>query len=242
MRHLAAILLLLACVALASAANESSVIANYSAGGQNSMANICNVSAKRGYYLSDSYSLITTTLINNGDENCRFQDFSFTDAIPPEFGLVSEINFSPNYSSHRGNSVTFVFQEFAVGESRVVTYSVPRWVAPSVARSFGTPFLNATIGSIFSAEQQAGQGQLALDIPIAEPKFAIPSIGSQQADASASMSSQESLMPIGWLSGILLLMSMSGFAVYALAVNRKEKGHQEPAGEASGVEAGPEKA
>ncbi|MEM2137502.1 MAG: hypothetical protein QW568_00250 [Candidatus Anstonellaceae archaeon] len=109
----------------------------------------CTVSLGREISSTNSLSVITNTLTNNGGEECGFADFVFSDTFPSNFPSgMNEITFSPAYSSLEGYKATFSFPSFAPGESKTVTYSVNKWVPPSRLNNF-------TLAAFFAAKKAA---------------------------------------------------------------------------------------
>ncbi|MCX8197186.1 MAG: hypothetical protein N3G80_02630 [Candidatus Micrarchaeota archaeon] len=104
---------------------------------------VCPVEIKREISSSNVSSVLTIIIENKGNQDCRMEEFVFADTIPDNFASINEILFSPEYSSREGWKVFFNFPSFNPGESKVITYTVKRWVPPSSVDGFKEPELSA---------------------------------------------------------------------------------------------------
>jgi hypothetical protein len=104
---------------------------------------VCDIRVARSIESSNTSSVMTTTIENMGGSACNINDFVYSDTVPDNFASVDELSFSTAYSSRSGQNVKFTFSTFAPGESKTLTYTAPRWVAPSRLKSFSSPALSA---------------------------------------------------------------------------------------------------
>ena len=111
---------------------------------------VCIVNVRRSMTATKDYSVVVTTLTNEGGPQCAMYDFVFEDAIPESFAPISYITFSPPYNSVKGSTVFFIFPLFSPGESRTLTYSVTGQLPQSRVQNFTTPLvLSANSGNPF---------------------------------------------------------------------------------------------
>ena len=103
----------------------------------------CIVNARRSISSSNDFTVVTTTLTDSETEGCQLSNFAFIDDIPPEFGTVDGIIFSPDYFFAKDSTVVFIFPEFSPGESRTIVYTIPKNVPVSKLSSFKTMRVSA---------------------------------------------------------------------------------------------------
>jgi hypothetical protein len=103
----------------------------------------CTISVERSIASTPTLSIMTTTLSNLGGTECDLYDFLMSDTVPSNFAAITEINFTPAYSTREGWAVGFSFPSFAGGESKTVAYAVDSWVAPSRVKNFTSLALSA---------------------------------------------------------------------------------------------------
>ena len=117
----------------------------------------CTIQVSRSVDSSTSASTLTTVLVNAGGEGCTLSDFVFSDTVPITFANVSDITFSPQYTAQNGQTVSFTFPAFAPGESKTLSYSVPRWAKTSSVGDFTTYLISAKSSAAAPVSQNATQ-------------------------------------------------------------------------------------
>ena len=190
-------------------------------------------SVARSLSSGNDVSVLTTTLINNGGSECTLADFNFTDTIPSNFAAMTDINFTPAYSSREGWMATFNFPFFAPGESEALAYSVAGWVPPSRVYNFTTVALSARKQVAAPPQQpvqpvqpsqpvQPNQTQPVQPVQPAQPSQPVqPKNQTQPAQPSPPVQ-----QPVWLLAavGILVAIAVVAAAVYLLAVKGRKKG------------------
>ena len=207
--------------------------------GQGSM---CPVRVSRELSSSNSLSVLTTTLVNEGGNGCALTDFSVTDTVDPGYFPPDKTAYTPSGASISGSQATFLFPSFQAGESETLTYSVKGWVKPSALSAFGTPALSAKkaaaplqVPEIKAPE--SGNNTSKTPAPVQQPQAeAGPLIVVPQGQAPAASSPLAALIGgqalVAGLAGmgIAACIAVAALAVYLLVVMRKKGPGQRHAG------------
>lgn len=181
---------------------------------------ICYVKVKREIESSSSLSTMTTTLFNVDGVDCNMEEFTFVDSIPYDFASFTELEFVPPYTARDGPKVAWQFPSFAGGESKVLTYSVGRWLTPSKVNSFdicGT--LSAKKeqpANVQKNETKPNTPQLSGSVPNRGKLWEIPEPATGEDNGNEPLVSASLIDDMFGLKGIWLLVCPIGLLALAL--------------------------
>jgi hypothetical protein len=105
----------------------------------------CAFAIDRQISSSSSSSVLSFTIRNNGAAGCNMSLLNFTDTIPTSFAQVTQVGFDPAYARRNGAAVVFSFVNFAIGQTRTLTYTVPFYVLPARLNDFSAPSISAVL-------------------------------------------------------------------------------------------------
>ncbi len=117
----------------------------------------CPFAIDRQISSSASSSVLSFTIRNNGATGCNMSLLNFTDTIPTSFAQAQQVGFDPAYSSRNGAAVVFSFVNFAIGQTRTITYTVPFYVSPARLNDFPTPSIAAVLAQPPAPQPQQQQ-------------------------------------------------------------------------------------
>lgn len=126
-----AILLLFSLAAALSAANATA-----------SWGDGCTITIERSISSSNWLTTVKTVLADSGGNGCDFKDVVFEDDIPPGFGGLEGMSFSPAVHEAQGRTVKFSFASFAAGEEKTLIYRSPLRAPSSALGGFGAGVLH----------------------------------------------------------------------------------------------------